>query len=411
MTQGVARAVARPVWNGMVMARYLSSSTAVFLAIIGFLVFWIGGGMLNREAPPEPQPVEIPVAHVAASLSEAERIVPRTALFGDVVPDQTSILRARTGGIVEEVVTQGHEARQGEALARLSADDREAGVARAQAAVGSAERDYEAARQLRERGVTSEAELQSRFAQLESARAELRAAELELQNTRLTAPITGTVSRVIAETGTFVDAGGEVLEIVRNDPLIARIEVRQSEITAVRVGQQAGVVFQGGREATGRVRFIAPVATPETRTFRVEVAIPNPDGIPAGLSAQITLALEPQQAHRLSPALIRLDDAGRIGVFIVADDGRTLRFAPVEIVQARAEAIWVTGMPERARVVTIAQGALSDGQTVRVSETPEEYRGVLGEAEAPADPADPAAAVDLLGAASAAEPGTGTDIR
>ncbi|WP_373944017.1 efflux RND transporter periplasmic adaptor subunit [Paracoccus marcusii] len=378
------------------MTRYMSSSTLAFLAILGFLAFWIGGGMLNREPPEEAAPVEVAVPHVAASISVAEEIVPRTVLFGNVVPDQTSILRARTAGIVEEVVRQGHVAEQGDQLALLSADDREAGVARAQAAVGSAERDYDAARQLRERGVTSEAELQSRFAQLESARAELRAAQLELQNTRLTAPIGGTVSNVMAELGSFVDAGGEVLEIVRNDPLIAQIEVRQSEITSVALGQSAQVVFQGGREAEGRVRFIAPVATAETRTFRVEVEVPNPDNaVPAGLSAQISLAMDAVRAHRLSPALIRLDDAGRIGVFVVAEDGQTLRFAPVQIVQARAEAIWVTGLEDRARVVTISQGALSDGQQARVSDTPEPYRDVVG------DGATDAAA--LLGTAQASD--------
>ncbi|WP_197054749.1 efflux RND transporter periplasmic adaptor subunit [Paracoccus sp. PAMC 22219] len=379
------------------MTRYLSSSTLAFLAILGFLAFWIGGGMLSRQPPEEAAPVEVAVPHVAASISVAEEIVPRTVLFGNVVPDQTSILRARTAGIVEEVVRQGHVAEQGDQLALLSADDREAGVARAQAAVGSAERDYDAARQLRERGVTSEAELQSRFAQLESARAELRAAQLELQNTRLTAPIGGTVSNVMAELGSFVDAGGEVLEIVRNDPLIAQIEVRQSEITSVSLGQAAQVVFQGGREAEGRVRFIAPVATAETRTFRVEVEIPNADNaVPAGLSAQISLEMDGVRAHRLSPALIRLDDAGRIGVFVVGDDDRTLRFVPVDIVQARAEAIWVTGLDDRARVVTISQGALSDGQQARISDTPDAYRGVVGDGEV----ADAAA---LLGAAEAAD--------
>lgn len=95
------------------MTRYLSSSTLAFLAILGFLAFWIGGGMLNREPPAEAAPVEVAVPHVAASMSVAEEIVPRTVLFGNVVPDQTSILRARTAGIVEEVVRQGHVAEQG----------------------------------------------------------------------------------------------------------------------------------------------------------------------------------------------------------------------------------------------------------------------------------------------------------
>lgn len=387
------------------MSRLKSSSTLVFLAILALLVVWIGGGMLNRTPPEQPARVEPPLPNVAAHLSTAERIQPRVVLYGNIVPNQTSILRARTAGIVEEVVRQGDVVEQGAQIARLSADDRQAGVARAEAELRSAERDHEAARQLRERGVTSEAELQSRFASLEAARAGLRAAELELENTLLRAPITGTVSNVIAELGSFVQSGGEVLEIVNNDPLIAQIEVRQNEITSVSLGQRAEVSFQGGRETEGRVSFISPVATPETRTFRVEIEIPNPDSaVPAGLSAEIALALGEQVAHRISPALVRLDDAGRIGVMIVEPDGETLRFAPIDIVQARAEAIWATGLPENVQIVTISQGALNDGQRALVSETPEEFRNVLGggpAAPAPetgADPTSADAAAALIGA-------------
>ena len=49
------------------------------------------------------------------------------------------------------------------------------------------------------------------------------------------------------------------------------------------------------------------------------------------------------------------------------------------MVTTRAEAIWVTGLEDRARVVTISQGALSDGQQARVSDTPEPYRDVVGD--------------------------------
>lgn len=386
------------------MSRLFSLSTLVFLAILGLLVFWIGGGMLNRQPPAEPEQVAAPIPHVAASLSRAEVVEPKVVLYGNIVPNQTSVLRARTSGIVEEVVRQGTAVERGEQLARLSADDRQAGVARAEAELRSAERDYEAARQLRERGVTSEAEAQSRFAALEAARAGLRAAQLELENTSLGAPITGTVSTIHADIGSFVQAGGEILEIVNNDPLIAEVDVRQSEITSVELGQTAEVTFQGGREAEAVVRFISPVAMAETRTFRVELEIPNPgNAIPAGLSAQISLAMQPQRAHRISPALVRLDDAGRIGVIIVDTDGETLRFVPIEIVQARAEAIWASGLPEEARIVTISQGALNDGQKARVSETPEEFRNVLGGSPSPDAGAVPleAEAAEMLGAAAA----------
>ncbi|MBU2958773.1 efflux RND transporter periplasmic adaptor subunit [Paracoccus sp. 1_MG-2023] len=370
------------------MRRLLSSSTLVFLGILAFLVLWIGGGMLGREAPEQAAPAEIPPPEVAASESRAETIRPESVLFGNVVPNQRSILRPRTGGIIEDVARVGTRVEAGDPVGRISADDREATLARARAELAAAERDYEAAEQLQGRGVISDAEARNRFAALESARANLRAAELELQNTNLTAPITGIVSDVPVEIGSFVQSGGEVLEIVNNDPLKVEIQVRQSEITAVTLDQTADVEFQDDRMAEGRVTFISPVADPDTRTFKVELEVANPDSrTPAGLAAKVRLPLQERTAHRISPALIRLNDAGRIGVFVVAEDGAHLRFLPVDVVQAQAEAIWVTGLPDVARIVTISQGALSDGQAVRVEETPPEFRGVLGDEMAASDAA------------------------
>ncbi|MDO5658751.1 MAG: efflux RND transporter periplasmic adaptor subunit [Paracoccus sp. (in: a-proteobacteria)] len=361
------------------MRRFFNLSTLVFLIIVGFLAFWIGGGMLNREPPQEVVAPQIPIPVVAASFSEAELVTPEAALYGDVVPNQIAVVRNRVGGLVEDVTSLGAQVQPGDALARISADAREASLAQAQAQLSSAERDYEAARTLAQRGVSSDAERQSRFAQLESARAGVRAAELELANTEITAPIGGTVSNVIAEAGSFVPAGSEILEIVDNDPLIARVEVRQSEIGQIRRGMTAQVEFTGGIQREGQISFISPIATAQTRTFRVEVEIPNPDTeIPAGLSAEIRLPLATQKAHKLSPALIRLDDQGRVGLMAIDETGDHLIFHPIDIVQARADAIWVTGLPDRVQLVTISQGALNSGQQVRVEETPENYRGILG---------------------------------
>ena len=99
----------------------------------------------------------------------------------------------------------------------------------------------------------------------------------------------------------------------------------------------------------------------------------------------------------------RLDEQGRIGLHVIDEDDR-IAFLPVEIIRARADGVWVTGLPERARIVTISQGMLSPGQRVEVRETPEEYltwSGPVGaaieaaedllEEEAPADDAVPGA--------------------
>lgn len=366
------------------MPRILNATTLVFVAIAGFVVLWIGSGMIGRAPPEAPAQTEPSTPVVAASWSEAGPVTQELVMYGDVEPSQRTVLRARVDGIVEEVPDEGARVAEGDLLVRLSTDDRLARLAQAEAELASAARDYDAAQQLAERGVGSEAEAQARAAQLEAARAGLRAIEIEIANTELRAPGRGVISEVMVEPGAYVSVGGEVLEVVDNDPLIAVANVQQSGVSQVRPGMPAEVRFIGGAQKSGTVRFVAPVADAATRTFRVEVEIANDEeALPAGLSAEITIPFATQPAHRVSAALGRLDDQGRLGLYVVDDESR-IRFAPIEVIRAQADGIWVTGLPERAHIVTISQGSLADGQPVEVRETPAEYLGAVGAgAEAP----------------------------
>jgi len=387
--------------------RFLNSTTVVFLAIVALIVFWIGGGMITREAPTAPERAEPPQPTVAASLSTAQPVMRELVLYGDVEPVQVSILRARVGGVIEEIAAQGDLVDAGAQVGQLSTDDRIARLARSEAQLAAAQRDFDSARQLADRDIGSESEAQTRLAQLEAARAELRAIELEIENTTLQAPIAGTISRILADIGTFVSPGGEVLEIVDNDPLIAVVNVQQAQVPNLRTGMAAQVQFIGGATREGQVRFISPIADAATRTFRVEIEIANPDGeLPAGLSAEVTIAYATVSAHRVSAALGRLGEDGRIGIHIVDDDD-TIQFAPIEVVRARADGIWVTGLPDQARIVTISQGTLSPGQQVMVRETPEEYlRAMQIDAGTAPEEAPTDAATDAL-ESSNGDTGTG----
>ncbi|MCC5859115.1 MAG: efflux RND transporter periplasmic adaptor subunit [Ectothiorhodospiraceae bacterium] len=354
-------------------SRLLNSTTLVFVAIILLLIVWISSGMIGRDnaVPPERDPPAPP--SVAASWSEAEPVTREITLYGDVRPNQVVVLRARTDGIVEEMTAVGAQLERGEVAGRLSTDDREARLTRAQARLTSAQRDYDSALELVEREFVSRSEVQARRAELEAARAELRAIEQEIANTTLRAPIDGVVNRIVSDLGAYVGLGGEVLEIVDNDPLLAVVHVQQGAVSRLRPGMDARIRFIGGEERQGNIRFIAPIADATTRTFRVEIEIPNREqALPSGLSAEVIIPTDTVDAHRVSAALIRLDDQGRTVLQTVDADDR-IAFTPVQVIKARADGLWVTGLGDRARLVTISRGLLSPGQAVEVRETPEAY--------------------------------------
>ena len=338
-------------------------------AVVGIILLataWIASGVITREQPesaaePDPEPVRVAVAERGA-----EPIARRLTLQGRVEPDQRIAVRAETAGQVAGwAVERGARVAADEELAHLRMDDREARRRQAVARKRQLESEVAATRELVEDGHASRLDLVATEAELEAAEAELEAVELDIRNTRLRSPIDGIVHQRLAERGDYVGVGEEVAEVVNNDPLLGVVQVPQHRVGRVAVGQEAQVRFLDGREAEGEVRFVSAVADPGTRTFRVELEIPNPDGaFPAGISATVEIPTDEVMAHKVSPAVIGLDDAGRVGVSTVDDDDR-VAFHPVELVRTAPDGVWVTGLPERARIITVGQGFVSPGERVR----------------------------------------------
>ncbi|MGF1641753.1 MAG: efflux RND transporter periplasmic adaptor subunit, partial [Rhodospirillales bacterium] len=147
--------------------------------------------------------------------------------------------------------------------------------------------------------------------------------------------------------------------------IVVVCDVAERDAGHVRVGDRAEVVLVTGEQATGTVRFVARTANPATRTFRVEIALANPEGtISEGLTARVRLRQEEVLAHRVTPAILTLDDDGVLGVKVVDDDDR-VTFHRVAIVADTPDGVWLAGLPDRVTVITVGQEYVRDGQRVR----------------------------------------------
>ncbi len=346
------------------------SATLVLMGLALLLVVWVASGTLTREPPviaerPAAQPMRVAVID-----SQAHPIARRLTLQGEVVPDQHVTVRAETAGRIEALlVAQGAEVNVGQGIVQIAMDDRGARLRRAEAAVAGREADYRAARQLADQGFQAQLRVENALADLEAARAERESVRLDIANTQVKAPIDGVVDRRWVAVGDYVSRGDEIARIIENNPLMAVVQVPQHRVYQVHVGGEAKVVFTDGLQRLGEITYVASLAEMATRTFRVEIRVPNPErSLPAGISVRIDIPVEQVEAHFISPALIVLDEQGRLGVKTV-DAEDTVVFYAIEPIRADAEGLWVTGLPEQARVITIGQGFVNAGEQVRISET------------------------------------------
>lgn len=348
-------------------------------AIMGLIVMtaaaWVLSGVMTREAPQPDRTVEREPMTVAVEERSAKPVARVVVLQGQVEPDEQVIVRAETAGQVARwAVERGARVESDQLLTELRMDDREAQRQRAIAQVRRAEGELEAVQGLIARDFATERERDAREAELEAARAELEAVETDIANTRIRSPIAGVVESRLAERGDYLNVGEPVAEIVDNDPLRAVVQVPQHQISRLQSGQEARVRFLSGEQVDGEVAFVSNLADVTTRTFRMEVTVPNPEwALPAGISAEVTVPTEEVLAHAISPAHVTLGPDGRIGVMAADKDNRA-RFHPVDPVRATQDGIWFTGLPESLRLITVGQGFISPGERI----TPK-VRGSLGD--------------------------------
>jgi membrane fusion protein, multidrug efflux system len=112
------------------------------------------------------------------------------------------------------------------------------------------------------------------------------------------------------------------------------------------------------------VTFLSRSADPTTRTFRVEVEVPNPDlAIRDGQTVEIAIASDGADAHLLPQSALTLNDQGTLGVRVVTAE-ETVAFAPVSILRDTTDGVWVDGLGDAASVIIVGQEFVTDGVAV-----------------------------------------------
>jgi multidrug efflux system membrane fusion protein len=185
-----------------------------------------------------------------------------------------------------------------------------------------------------------------------------------MQHLDVRAPFHGLLQRRHVEIGDFVSVGDPLAQVVELDPLVVSADVAESEVGKVRRGIAASAVLSNGVSLEGSITYIAPSADTSTRTYRIEMEASNPAPYQlGGMTAQLDIPLETVPAHRISPALLSLNDAGVLGLKSV-DEAGIVQFHPVEILKSGRDGLWLGGLPPTVELITVGQGFVRAGDRV-----------------------------------------------
>jgi RND family efflux transporter MFP subunit len=287
---------------------------------------------------------------------------------GQVAPWRQSIITAQVAGAARAVnVLENAAVSAGSPLVMIDPAEYELALAEAQASLRTAEAQYRETTLFDERitdaAVRGERQKAARAKSgLDRAEVAVQKAKLELSRARVRAPFAGRVANVKVQTGQWVRPGDELMTVVELSRVKVDVQVLEGQIAFLTPGRAARVHFAAFPDESflGRIETINPMVDQSTRSARVVVSVPNPDGkLLPGMYARVSL-----DARRFADRVLVPRSA------ILERDRRTMLFVfePNEAGSARGFAKWryVTTGLENDGVVEIVQS--DDTEMVQAGE-------------------------------------------
>jgi RND family efflux transporter MFP subunit len=199
-------------------------------------------------------------------------------------------------------------------------------------------------------------------------------AQKRLRDTKLVSPLTGTIGRRLTNPGETVPAGAPVFTIVDLDVVHVRVAVPESDIGSITTGAAATVTVPslGDTTFSGRVRLVGVSADPVTRTFAVEIAVPNPGArIKQGMIAEASIDTPNNTTTLTLPAAAIVRDAeGAKQVFVYSSDERRVHARRVTLGTVTGSEVEIeNGLAAGDVVVVGGQHRLREGMTVHPTST------------------------------------------
>lgn len=333
---------------------------------------------------------EIPVVKVEKVYSqEVEQIFTYTATTeADKVNNITSSMPLRIKNIL---VDEGQNVYEGQAVVvlddvnttsyELQVSSAEAQVNTAEAQLRNVQLEYNRAKELLAIGGGTKQAVDQMEVQLQSAKNNVATAKNNVasakralanasENRVLTSPVSGVVTARNYDPG---DMTGNlpILTIAQVKPIKILINVSETEYSKVRIGMSAHITFDtwGEEEFTGTVSKILPTVDTSTRTFGVEITLPNTDGrILPGMFGRVTISFG-EATHVVVPdlAVVKQQGSGDKYIYVYDPETSTVDFCKVELGQRLGRSYEViSGIEPGAMVVISGQNALTSGKKVEL---------------------------------------------
>ena len=292
-------------------------------------------------------------------------------LQGDVDAENMSYISPRgSGGPVREVyIRQGDHVNQGQLLLKLDDVIQKQQLANAQTQLAYAKDLYQRRKNLWDEKIGTEVDLINAKNQVDQMESQVKIAQEQLDFTNVYADIPGTVDNLSIKVGESFGPGSQGLHILNTDNLKVVVQVPEIYQERVKVGTPVKIAFPGlnNKEITGTVHISGKVINTGSRSFQVEIRIPNEKDIRANQVAIVKLQdYSARNVLTIPVNTLQTDEKGKYVMVGVKNNGKIVAHKKsVTIGQLYADKVEVTGgLDTGDQLITDGFQGLYEGQLV-----------------------------------------------
>ena len=357
------------------------------------------------------------ILKVESKIVYSEEIEESITLQGQTIHNRTIDIKSETtGNIINKNYKRGKIVTSDEILVEISMEDRqellnsytqELARNKKEILINEKKRDnsiykikeqiklyeieYQSAKQLIDKGLSSKSKLslasfnlanaksnlndielnyQSQVANLETQLANIKSKikniKIDIDNTKIRSPFSGIINNSYIEIGDYVRPGNVLFSVVDLNPIKIQGYLSESDINRVKVGTKAIVSNSNSITKTGEITFISPTAETSTRTFEITIEANNDDLLfKSGITSSITIGGKSIKAHKIPPSVLTLQDDGTVGVKTI-DENNKVVFYPIKKEIDTIDGMWVSGLPDKVRLIITGQEYITVGQFVEI---------------------------------------------
>lgn len=298
-----------------------------------------------------------------------------TEVQGDVATKENIVIYPEYSGVLTKVyVKEGDRVKKGQILAKIDEGGLGSQLAQLEARASLAKTTFERQKRLWEQNIGSEIQYLESQTNFEAAQNAVSQLQSQLGKTTVRAPFAGVIDEVISDEGQVVSPGqNELFRLVNLDNMYVQASVPENYLNRINKGTSVIVEIGAiGKTFEGEVRQVGNFINPNNRTFQVEVAIPNEDGmLKPNLIATVKLNdYSAENAVIVPENALQKNSMGESFVYVLAptsDSTGTAQKVVVETGYTSGNAVEITkGLKPGDQLIVQGAKSLRDQQKVKI---------------------------------------------